>query len=175
VRKAIMFLAVVVLLAGASAAFADSGSINYTVNSTIMSANQPFTFTFSEPATLNALATFVPVTFISGGSSRLFSGGEVEFFGSGDMGLFDVDFSFGGNDFTFSFVGDQIFKGDGPFALRSGNFPVLLGALFENDNVESLLVGGNVKAVVITPEPASLALLSLGLAGLGVLRKKRLA
>src|ERR1700722_9725573 len=174
VRKAIMILAFAVLLGGASAAFADGGSINYTVTSTITSINQPFTFTFSEPATLTSLTTFVPVTFSAGGSSTVFAG-EVEFFDRADAGLFDVDFSEGGDLLTFEFGGKQIFKGKGPFSLKKGKFPVELGDILVNGTMESFLTGGKVTAVATTPEPASFALLGLGLAGLGVLRKKRLA
>ena len=60
VRKAIMILAFAVLLGGASAAFADGGSINYTVTSKITAINQPFTFTFSE---ISESSQSTPVTF----------------------------------------------------------------------------------------------------------------
>jgi hypothetical protein len=89
VRKAIMILAVIVMLGEASAAFADGTNINYTMTGTIISINQPATLTFSYPATLTSLTSFVPVTFTSGGSSTLLAG-EAKFFDFDNAGLFDV-------------------------------------------------------------------------------------
>src|SRR6202161_1005950 len=63
-RKAFLILAMVVLLGGASSAFADGGNVNYTATSS--TGGESFTFTFSEPSTITSLTTFTTVDFSEG-------------------------------------------------------------------------------------------------------------
>jgi hypothetical protein len=171
-RKAILIFAAVMFLAGASAAFADGSSINYTVTSTALPGG-PFTITFAEPGTLSSLTTFTTATFTEGGISKVLPGTEVQFFDFASSGLFDVDFSLGGNAFQYEFGGGQSYTGTGPYSLTAGRFPIAIGDVIKNGNFEGFLLGGRVRAVA-TPEPMTLAMLGFGLAGLGILRKKKL-
>ncbi len=45
----------------------------------------------------------------------------------------------------------------------------------DNDTQEAVILGGGVETQIATPEPASLALVAMGLAGLGLIRRRRAA
>ena len=122
---------------------------------------------------MTSLTTFTTATFTEGGVSKVLPGTEVQFFDSALSGLFDVDFALGGNAFQFEFGGGQSYTGTGPYALTAGRFPIAIGDVIKNGNLQAFLYGGRVTAVA-TPEPMTLAMLGFGLAGLGVLRKKKL-
>jgi hypothetical protein len=169
-RKAFLILATVVLLGGASPAFADGGNVNYIATSS--TGGESFTFTFSEPSTITSLTTFTTVDFSAGSLNLVLPGSEVQFFDSGESGLFNVDFTYLGFDYEVEFFGAQIYSGSGsPYTLLTGVFPVTGGEVLVDGEEIGTLWGGSVKAVA-APEPASLAMLGVGLAAVGALRKK---
>jgi hypothetical protein len=177
-RKFLMLLAPIVVLAFASGALADT--INYTATGTTM--GQSFTFTFSEPGTLTSLDTFTTANFTTGSLTLTNLPAEVIFFSAAESGLLDIIVTLEGTD-TIEFFGDQIYSGTGPFSLLTGTFPLSASLGFgnildANGNVLANLDGGSVVATSASaaPEPATLALLGSGLFGLAaVRRKKRLA
>jgi PEP-CTERM motif-containing protein len=169
-RKVFMILATVVLLGGASAAFADGGKVNYTATSS--AEGESFTFTFSEPGTISSLTTTTTVDLSEGTLNVVLPGSEVQFFDLGESGLFNIDFDLGGNSYIVEFFGPQIYSGSSsPFKLLTGTFPVTGGYIILDGEDEVALSGGSVTAVG-TPEPASLAMLGFGLAAIGALRRK---
>jgi hypothetical protein len=157
-----------------TAAFADS--VTYTVTG----AGNKFDLSFTEPTTLTSLDTFVPVTFTATG--KTIKDAEVTFFDDGDSGLFDITFeNKKGVTKIISFIGPQLFTSngpDGPFILLGGVFGIDGGAIFKGDKVGKSFEGGDATVTATStalPEPASLLMLGLGLAGVVALRKKQLA
>ena len=173
-RKSILFAAAILFLTCTSA-FADS--VTYTVSG----AGDKFDLSFTEPTTLTSLDTFVPVTFTATGKTK--KDAEVTFFDDGaDGGLFDITFTNKkGGIKIISFVGPQIFvdNGDGTFTLEGGLFDIGGGAIFKDGNVGKFFMGSPATVVKgqlkIMPEPSSLLMLGLGLAGVLALRRKQLA
>src|SRR5277367_4027787 len=91
---------------------AAADSIDYTATSTYVpgistssfsSQSTPFTFTFAEPTTLSSLSTAVPISFTLGtGACCTYSGiGEVTYYSAGQLGLFDIATTVGGDAFTW--------------------------------------------------------------------------
>jgi len=171
VRKVFMILATVVLLGGASSAFADGGTVNYTATSS--AEGEPFTITFSEPGTITSLITTTTVDLSAGGSNTVLPGSEVQFFDLAQSGLFNVDFSLGGNSFVVEFFGAQSYSGSSsPFTLLTGTFPVTGGVIIVDGGEDEVPLSGGTVTAVKSPEPVSLAMLGFGLAAIGALRKR---
>jgi hypothetical protein len=169
-RKVFLILAIVVLLGGASSAFADGGNVNYTATSS--ADGQSFTFTFSEPSTITSLVTTTTVDLSAGSLNVVLPGSEVQFFDAAESGLFNVDFTLGGDSYEVEFFGAQIYSGLGsPYTLLTGAWPVTGGEFVVDGEEVACLSGGSVNAVA-APEPASLAMLGFGLFAVGALRKK---
>jgi hypothetical protein len=167
------FIAAAMLFLTCTAAFADS--VTYTVSG----AGKKFDLSFTEPSTLNSLDTFVPLTITATG--KTIGDAEITFFddSGSDGGLFDVTFTNKkGVTKIISFIGPQLFSGDGPFVLSTGVFTIGGGAIFKNGNVGKFFQGGDATVTGTStsmPEPATLLMLGLGLAGVVGLRKKQLA
>jgi hypothetical protein len=170
-RKTYLILAVVavLLLAGASTARADS-TIDYTVTTNI--ASEGYTFTFAEPGTITSLTTTTAVDLTAGGTNYAFPGATVQFFPLSSDGLFNIDFSYLGHSYEFEFFGAQSYSGSSsPYTLLTGIFPITGGDALLDGSPIAFINNGNVKAVG-APEPATFGLLGLGLAGLGMLRRR---
>jgi hypothetical protein len=169
-RKTFLIAAAMLFLT-CTAAFADS--VTYTVSG----AGKKFDLSFTEPSTLNSLDTFAPVTITATG--KTIGDAEITFFDEGDSGLFDVTFTNKkGVTKIISFIGPQLFSGDGPFELSTGVFTIGGGAIFKNGNPGKFFDGGDATVTGTStsmPEPASLLMLGLGLAGVVGLRKKQVA
>ncbi len=211
-RKVFGILALLVLVLTVSPAHAD-GVVDYTVTGTYATGDgllstlvsrpgDSFTLSFSvDPASLPAgpvsgPSTFANITFdyadVLGGTT-IFSltdqPGTVIFYLAGTpdapSGLFDLDFSFGGDDLLFSFLGNDAGFINGPIlTLNTGNFAVIPG---DGTGFGSLtgdmttfdftpVATGTVSAVSSTavPEPSSLLLLGSGFLALGSFARKRL-
>jgi hypothetical protein len=171
-RKSILFAAAILFLTCTSA-FADS--VTYTVSG----AGKAFDLSFTEPTTLTSLDTFVPVTFTATGKTK--KDAEVTFFDLGDSGLFDITFENKKHVKVISFIGPQIFtdNGDGTFTLEGGVFGIDGGDIVKDGNLGKFFEGSPATVVTgklkIMPEPSSLLMLGLGLAGVLALRRKQLA
>jgi hypothetical protein len=172
-RKSFLFAAAILFLTCTSA-FADS--VTYTVTG----AGDKFDLSFTEPTTLTSLDTFVPVTFTATGKTK--KDAEVTFFDDADAGLFDITFTNKkGGVKVISFIGPQIFvdNGDGTFTLEGGVFDIDGGAIFKDGNLGKFFEGSPATVVKgqlkVMPEPSSVLMLALGLAGVLALRKKQLA
>src|SRR5277367_4492998 len=169
-RKTFLIAAAMLFLT-CTAAFADS--VTYTVSG----AGKQFDLSFTEPSTLNSLDTFVPVTITATG--KTIGDAEITFSDEGDSGLFDVTFTNKkGVTKIISLIGPQLFSGDGPFVLSTGVFTIGGGAIFKNGNPGKFFQGGDATVTGTStsmPEPASLLMLGLGLAGVVGLRKKQVA
>ena len=169
-RKTFLIAAAMLFLT-CTAAFADS--VTYTVSG----AGKKFDLSFTEPSTLNSLDTFAPVTITATG--KTIGDAEITFSDEGDSGLFDVTFTNKkGVTKIISLIGPQLFSGDGPFELSTGVFAIGGGAIFKNGNPGKFFQGGDATVTGTStsmPEPASLLMLGLGLAGVVGLRKKQVA
>jgi hypothetical protein len=173
-RKTILIAAAMLFLT-CTAALADS--VTYTVDG----AGKKFDLSFTEPSTLTSLDTFVPVTFTDTG--KTIKDAEVTFFDDGvDAGLFDITFTNKkGVTKIVSFIGPQLFTSGGPggpFILLGGVFGVDGGAIFKGGKLGKFFSGGNATVTgtsTAMPEPSSLLMLGLGLAGVIGLRKRQLA
>jgi hypothetical protein len=193
-----LLLAIAVLL-GARPASADT--IDYVATSTYSAtapaspysaSNSDFTFTFSAPSTVADITQIIPVslTFTLGdGSCCTFSGaGEVQFMPDALLGLFVVDFTAGGDTYTWDFYGPQIYSGTGPFTLDTGppfaiNSSPTLSQFFDSQGLyldtvtgqPATFSDGTVTATPSTapvPEPTSLLLLVTGMLSLGPLLRR---
>ena len=175
-RRALLFVATMLFLTCTSA-FADgSGVVNFTGSATPL-VGAPFTFSFSEPGTLSSLTTTTTVSLSTGSNNLVLPGAEVDFYGLGDKGLFDIDFDYGGNNYLIELFGLQSFSGtDAPYSLLTGNFKVTGGVIYINYNpyFPNPILKGKVTATATAPEPAGLAMLALGLAAVAGLRKRKL-
>jgi PEP-CTERM motif len=170
-RKSLLIVAAI-LLVSCTSAFADS--VTYTVTG----AGNKFDLSFTEPTTLTSLDTFVPVTFTATG--KTINNAEVTFFDDADSGLFEVTFeNKKGVTKIISFIGPQMFTGDGPFELLGGVFDIDGGAIFKDGKLGKFFEGTPATVVTgklkVMPEPSSVLMLMLGLAGVLALRKKQLA
>jgi hypothetical protein len=170
---------------------AAADSINYTATSTYLpgtssspysSQNTPFTFTFTEPTTLSSLATSVPITLTLGtGACCTYSGiGEVTYYSAGQLGLFDIATTVGGDTFTWEFFGPQIYSGNGAYTPSIGTFQIDNSPLdtFSDSKgkYSGVFSGGTVVATdpVGTPEPSTILMLACGLLALAPLFGRRL-
>jgi PEP-CTERM motif len=174
-RRALLFVAAMFFVTCTSA-FADGGSVNYSGNVNFLTA-PGFTFSFTEPATLTSLDTTTTLNITQGATNLVLKNSEVQFFDSGDLGLFDLDFTYAGTFFDVQLFGKQIYTASGgSFNLLTGTFPVTGGFIFLNDNPfpVDLVTGGKVTAAgVQAPEPGSLLMLGLGIVALFAFRKKQ--
>jgi hypothetical protein len=172
-RRALLFAAALVLFTCTSA-MADGGTVNYTGNVTF--ANDPsLGFSFSEPGTLTSLDTTTTLT-LTGVINAVLPNSEVEFWDTTNQGLFDLDFTYLGTFYNLQLFGSQIYsQSGGSYNLLTGKFPVTGGYAYLNDNPWPVdtVTGGKVTATAVSPEPAGLAMLGLGIAALLMLRKKQ--
>ena len=148
--------------------------IGYQVTATPLSGGATSTFYFVEPSTLASLSTSTTVEIDSNSIVQYQGPGTVNFVPPGSSE--DLLISLPNGD-IWEFLGPQLFSGaSAPFTLPTGNFS-LAGALFENFNTNEnyYLTGVTVKAFTVpagTPEPSSLALLGIGLLGIGSRHRK---
>jgi hypothetical protein len=150
-----------------------------TSTSAYSAPNKTLTFNFTEPSIGNSLSTSVPVSLMLG-SSTVYSGlADIVFYPASQLGLFDLDFTTGGDTFTWEFFGPQMYSGNGPYTISSGTFPIdgpgssLSQFSDSKGHYSGNFTGGNV-TVTSTPEPSSLLLLGFGLMAVGIFARRRL-
>jgi|HubBroStandDraft_2_1064218.scaffolds.fasta_scaffold702828_1 hypothetical protein len=173
-RRALLIAAALTLFMCTSA-FADSGTVNYTGNVNL--GNDPgFSFSFSEPGTITSLITTTTITITQGPLQFSEPNSEVEFWSTGNDGLFDLEFSYLGSSYDIGLYGAQSYStAGGSYKLLTGQFPITGGYFVENGEQVDYVTGGKVTAKTVpSPEPAGIALLGLGIAALAMLRKKQL-
>jgi len=209
-RKTLTIMVLLALAAsfGAQIARAD-GVVDYVVTATLATGD-PFsstsladpgdsiTFTFSvDPALMGPgplgldstgeLPTTLNYTDTTTGLSFTGVAGGITFFDLAQGGLFNLDFIFGGDDFTLQLFGPAGFFDGTPPTLNTGSLPITpggtgedagLGSLFGDDDTGEFaaIASGTVTATptAAVPEPSSLMLLGSGFLMLGGFARKRL-
>jgi hypothetical protein len=161
---------------------------NFSVTSTYTSgtgtsafsgSGSAITFSFSVPDSINGGSTDNNVSISVGfGGSTYAEVGSIQFFSLGALGLFNIDFSTGGNAYEWDFFGPQSYTSTG--FLSPGNYPInsgtqTLSGFYVNGSMSGQLDGGTVAVTGPTPEPASLLLLGTGLLGLAFVARRRFA
>lgn len=68
-----------------------------------------------EPTTITSLDTTVTLDLSIGGSSYVFPSSDVIYYSTADLGLVDLDFTYMGNSYTFSFYGHRFTPALSPF------------------------------------------------------------